>query len=363
MYGSELASPGDTPSPDPSGANRRGRVANIRHIAFVTPGNYAEDDPGAGLEAALRLFEIGEALGFESAWVRSRHLERAISSAATFLAAASQRTRRIRLGTAVIQLGYENPFRLAEDLATVDLLSKGRLEIGVSAGAATYGPLLGGRLFEGDPAGMDFSYDPALRLRDNLSGGYLGRADQLVSSPAGEHRARVQPHSPTLAQRLWYGGGSLRSAEWAGQNGFNFLISNLNHGEESDSFFETQQRHIDSFRAAWSIPTPPRIALGRVIVPTDSADASTRRLYEAFAESRHARTLAPQGARRTLFARDLVGTTEQILEQLAQDPILPQVTELRLELPYDLVLENYEQILTDFSRRIAPEIGWSVASR
>jgi alkanesulfonate monooxygenase SsuD/methylene tetrahydromethanopterin reductase-like flavin-dependent oxidoreductase (luciferase family) len=357
MHRSELALPGDTRSPDRGVSNRLGTVAAIRHIAFVTPGNYAEDDPETGLEAALRLFEKGEALGFDSAWVRSRHLERGISSAATFLAAASQRTRRIRLGTAVIQLGYENPFRLAEDLATADLLSHRRLEVGVSAGAPTYGPLLGDRLFEGDPAAMDFSYNRALRLRDNLSGGYLARTDQLVSSPAGDQRARVQPYSPTLAQRLWYGGGSLRSAEWAGRNGFNILIGNLNQREESDSFFDTQQRHIEIFRAAWSIPTLPRIALGRVIVPTDSADASTRQRYAAFAESRHARTLAPQGERRTLFARDLVGTTEQILEWLAQDPILPQVTELRLELPYDLTLEQYEQILTDFSARIAPEIG------
>jgi hypothetical protein len=130
----------------------------------------------------------------------------------------------------------------------------------------------------------------------------------------------------------------------------------LNQGEASDSFFETQRRHIEIFRAAWCIPTPPRIALGRVIVPTDSADASTRRRYAAFAESRHARTLAPQGERRILFARDLVGTTEQILEWLERDPILRQVAELRLELPYDLALEQYKQILTDLSARIAPKI-------
>jgi alkanesulfonate monooxygenase SsuD/methylene tetrahydromethanopterin reductase-like flavin-dependent oxidoreductase (luciferase family) len=357
MHRSELARPGVASSSNRGDSSRSGSVATIRHIAFVTPGNYAEDDPKTGLEAALRLFERGEALGFDSAWVRSRHLERGISSAATFLAAASQRTRRIGLGTAVIQLGYENLFRLAEDLATVDLLSNGRLEVGVSAGAPTYGPLLGDRLFEGDPAAMDFSHNRAIRLRDNLSGGHLAGADQLVSSPAGDQRARVQPHSPTLAQRLWYGGGSLRSAEWAGRNGFNILIGNLNQSEQSDSFFETQRRHIEIFRAAWSRPPPPRIALGRVIVPTDSADDSSRRRYAAFAESRHARTLAPQGERRILFARDLVGTAEQILDWLTRDPILPQVTELRLELPYDLALEQYEQILTDFSARIAPEIA------
>jgi hypothetical protein len=191
MHRGELAPPEDMHSPNRDDSSQPGRVTTIRHVAFLTPGNYPENNPESGLEAALRLFEKGEALGFDSAWVRSRHLERGISSAATFLAAASQRTQLIRLGTAVIQLGYENPFRLAEDLATVDLLSNTRLEIGVSAGPPTYGPLLGDRLFEGDPAAMDFSYNRALRLRDNLSGGDLSRTNQLVYSPAGDPRARL----------------------------------------------------------------------------------------------------------------------------------------------------------------------------
>jgi alkanesulfonate monooxygenase SsuD/methylene tetrahydromethanopterin reductase-like flavin-dependent oxidoreductase (luciferase family) len=330
----------------------------VQHIAFLTPGNYTEDDPRGGLEAALKLFETGEALGFDSAWVRSRHLERGVSSAATFLAAASQRTRQIGLGTAVIQLGYENLFRLAEDISTADLLSGERLQVGVSAGAAPYSKLLGDRLFGGEAASQDFGHERALRLRENLSGGYLAGDDQLVRSPAGDQRARLQPHSPTLSERLWYGGGSLRSAQWSGRNGFHILIGNLVQGEESDDFFDTQRKHLDTFNGAWSRSTPPRIALGRVIVPIDSADEASRRRYAAFAESRHARTLAPQGERRILYARDLVGPSDQILEWLKGDPILREVTELRLELPYDLTLEQYQQILTDFAVRIAPDLGW-----
>ena len=106
----------------------------ISRIAFLTPGNYAESAPWSGLEHTLQLFERGEQLGFDGAWVRQRHLEPAVSSAPTLLAAATQRTQRIELGCAVIQLGYENPFRLAEDLATVDVLSGGRLEPGFSVG-------------------------------------------------------------------------------------------------------------------------------------------------------------------------------------------------------------------------------------
>jgi hypothetical protein len=93
-------------------------------------------------------------------------------------------------------------------------------------------------------------------------------------------------------------------------------------------------------------------------VPTDSADATSRARYAAFAESRIARTRAPQGERRILFARDLVGPSQDILEALRRDPILPKVEELRLELPYDLTVSQHRQILTDFVERIAPEIGW-----
>lgn len=334
----------------------------ITQIDFLTPGNYPDTDPASGLETGLRLFEFGESLGFDGAWVRQRHLERGVSSAATFLAAASQRTKRIALGTAVIQMGYENPFRLAEDLASVDVLSGGRLNPGLSAGAPPYGALLGDRLFDGDPAEIDFSYARILRLRDNLRSDLIGGEDAIIASPAGPQRARLHPVAPGLTERLWYGGGSLRSAEWAGRNGFNLLIGNLNQGEGTDDFFTAQQTHLDLYRRHWNAARAPHVALGRVIVPTDSADADSRARYAAYAESRHARTLGPQGERRTLFARDLVGPSETILEALRRDPILPQVTRLRLELPYDFTEAQYRQILTDVATRIAPELGWRVAA-
>ena len=105
------------------------------------------------------------------------------------------------------------------------------------------------------------------------------------------------------------------------------------------------------------------MALGRVIVPFDSADAATRRRYSDYAAARYERTLSPQGEKRTLFARDIVGKAEEILEQLLADPILPQVKEFRLELPYEFEEEEYRQILHDFVTLIAPELGWKHPQR
>ena len=106
----------------------------LRRLGFLTIGLFDEADPRPGHESTLEIIELGERLGFDSAWVRHRHLQYGISSPVAVLAAASQRTSRIELGTAVIPLGWENPLRLAEDLATVDILSGGRLNPGVSVG-------------------------------------------------------------------------------------------------------------------------------------------------------------------------------------------------------------------------------------
>ena len=333
-----------------------GNVLSISHIGFLTPGNYPDDDPLSGLEQTLQLLGFGEELGFDSAWARQRHLEPGISSAAAFLAAATQRTSRIELGTAVIPIGYESPYRLAEDLSMVDVLSKGRLNVGLSAGRPLHADLLGSLAFDGDWQSHDFSHERVLRFAANLRGTYLGDENTFIKTPFGPQRPRLQPYAKGLIDRIWYGGGSLRSAAWAGQNGFNLLIGNVTTGEETDDFFVAQARQLETYHAAGGAER--RVALGRVIVPFDSADAATRRRYADYAAGRHERTLSPQGERRTLFARDLIGTSEQILELLYADPILPHVHELRLELPYEFEHDEYRQILQDFVIRIAPELGW-----
>lgn len=332
----------------------------ISHIAFLTPGNYADDAPARGLEETLALFELAETLGFNGAWVRQRHLEHGISSASTFLAAATQRTRRIELGSAVIQMGYESPFRLAEDLLTVDVLSGGRLNVGLSAGRPNHLDLIGPAIFYDDWRGQDFSYGRVQRLRDNISAGYLGDENTTIISPGNVQRPRLHPQSPGLVNRLWYGGGSLRSASWAAANGFNLLIGNLTSGEHTDDYYQAQLSQIAAYRQHWPAGEArrPRIAAGRVIVPTDGADALTRKRYAQFAADRYPRTLAPQGDRRTLFSTDIVGSAAEILDRLHQDPVLREVDELRLELPYEFSASEYRQILTDFATLIAPQLGW-----
>ena len=326
-------------------------LSHIDHLAFLVPGNYDDHDPGRGLADTLGLIELGERLGYDSAWVRQRHLERGISSAATVLAAASQRTTRIGLGTAVIQLGYENPFRLAEDLSTVDVLSGGRLQVGVSVGPPPFAHLIAG--FTDPSPDADYGHARAERLARALSGEPLA-SETLSGNAAGKQVPRLRPHAAGLTDRLWYGGGSQASVSWAARAGFNLLTGNIVSGEETDDFATAQTALIVRFRGAWAHGRSPRVALGRVVLPTDGATPAKRGLYRDFAASRQERTLAPQGPKRTLFRPDIVGTDAEIMAELSRDPVLPLVSELRLELPYEFESQDYAQLLTAFARLAAP---------
>src|SRR6202142_1552424 len=133
----------------------------LERLGFLTIGLFDGDNPGPGHQTTLEIIELGERLGFDSAWVRDRHLQYGISSPVAVLAAASQRTRRIELGTAVIPLGWENPLRLAEDLGTVDVLSGGRLNPGVSVGPP---------LYPDTADAEDFSYERVSRLLRFVAG-------------------------------------------------------------------------------------------------------------------------------------------------------------------------------------------------
>src|SRR5215210_4217615 len=142
----------------------------LEKLGFLTIGSFDAADPAAGHRTTLEVIELGERLGFDSAWVRHRHLQYGISSPVAVLAAASQRTRRIDLGTAVIPLGWENPLRLAEDLATVDVLSGGRLNPGLSVGPPMRWDDVRASLYPDTADAEDFSYGRVERLLRFVAG-------------------------------------------------------------------------------------------------------------------------------------------------------------------------------------------------
>lgn len=350
----------------------------LRRLGFLTIGLFDPADPAKGHESTLGVIELGEQLGFDSAWVRHRHLQHGISSPVAVLAAATQRTSRIELGTAVIPLGWENPLRLAEDLATVDILSGGRLNPGLSVGPPMHFDTVKSALYPDTAEAEDFSYARVRRLLDFVRGepvtDFSGVEGFEVFSD------RVQPHSPGLGRRLWYGGASLRSAQWAGENGMNFLTSSVVKAEDPENaadfadsadlagfadfadFAAIQLSHIRTFRAHHPDGERARVSQGLVVIPTDSATAEQRAKYAEYARKRLPRTATPQGPARMLFSPDFVGPSDQLADTLHAHVAFREISEVAFALPFTFEHADYVQILTDLATKLGPALGWQPRS-
>jgi alkanesulfonate monooxygenase SsuD/methylene tetrahydromethanopterin reductase-like flavin-dependent oxidoreductase (luciferase family) len=334
----------------------------LEQLGFLTIGLFDAADPGPGHESVLEVIELGEQLGFDSAWLRHRHLQYGISSPMAVLAAATQRTSRIDLGTAVTPLGWENPLRLAEDLATVDILSSGRLNPGVSVGEPRNFEHFKASLYPDSAETENFTYERVERLLRAVEG-------QPVSTFHGVQgietfSERVEPHSPGLRSRMWYGGASLRSARWAGLNGLNFLSSSVVQaetpdGEEVPTFAEIQRSQIETFRSAHPDGDKARASQGLVVIPTDRASRTQKEKYQAYVDARTPRTATPQGPARMMFARDVIGSSQQIADALYADPGFREVQEVVFALPFSFEHEDYVQIITDIAERLGPALGWT----
>ncbi|MEV7026671.1 LLM class flavin-dependent oxidoreductase, partial [Kitasatospora sp. NPDC093558] len=256
----------------------------------------------------------------------------------------------------------EPGLRLAVDLATVDVLSGGRLNAGFSVVPPGHYDQVRGALYPDTGDHEDFGPGRARRLLDLVRGepasGFAGTEGFEVYSQ------RVQPHSPGLAARLWYGAAGLRSARWAGENGLNLLISNVvkpQEEAESYEFAAIQLAHIRAFRAAHPDGERARVSQGLVVIPTDSATPAQRAKYEAYATARTPRTATPQGPARLLFERDLVGPTDELVERLHAHASFREIDEVAFALPFTFAPEDYVQILTDLATRLGPALGWKPA--
>jgi alkanesulfonate monooxygenase SsuD/methylene tetrahydromethanopterin reductase-like flavin-dependent oxidoreductase (luciferase family) len=333
------------------------RGVPLRRLGFLTIGQFDAADPVPGHERTLRLIEYAEELGFDNVWVRQRHLQPGISSPVAVLAAASQRTNRIALGTAVIPLGFENPLRLAEDLATIDILSGGRLNPGVSVGTPLLYDEFKMALYPETHDLENFSKDRVLRLLACLRGDPVSHFEGTI----GQDRffREVQPHSAGLADRVWYGGGRL-SAEWAGSHGLNYLTANLvsTEGTTARDFATIQAEQIDMYRSNHPVPESARVSQGLVVVPTDSASPEQVARYRAYAADRFERTLQPQGPRGMVISPDYVGTSDELADMLYAHSGFQRVDEVAFALPFNFAEDDYVQIITDIATELGPRLGW-----
>lgn len=331
----------------------------LKTVGFTHLVPFDRENPRQGHEEALELFEYAEELGLDSGWVRTRHLQHGLSSPAVLFGALSQRTSRIQLGNAVIPMAFENPFRLAEDLATADVLTGGRVLPGVSAQRPSFDDDVNALVHGDGWAHEDYSYARVERLKKFLSGDPVREVPAYEGVGGDFDSDRVEPHSPGLSERIWYGGGSLRSAAWAGSAGLNYLVSNISSYENEVFDFATAQRaQIDAFRAAHPLGEAARATVARVVVPLDGTSAAQRDKYLAYVEARTPRTKEVFGGH-MLIAPDIIGTTEEIVRTIQDDVAFQAGDDYLFQLPFELELADWKHILAQVAHEIAPRLGWS----
>ncbi len=313
------------------------------------------------LVQTVELAVAAEELGVDGAFVRVHHFARQLSAPFPLLSAIGVRTKRIEIGTAVIDMRYENPLYMAEEAAVADLLSDGRLQLGVSRGS----PEAAYRGFESlgyaPPEDMDdgeYARAKVALFRAAIAGAGVAPAD------AGGHPSAqmlpIEPQSPSLPERIWWGSGTRETAAWAGEQGMNLMSSTLLLEDTSVPFDELQAEQIAVFRKAWDAAghaRTPRVSVSRSVLPVTSD--LDRRLFGRDAGADQVGWLDGALAR---FGRSYTGEPDVIAAELAQDAAVAAADTLLLTVPNQLGVEYNAGLLETIVRDIGPAIGWSPAA-
>lgn len=318
-------------------------------------------DPLRVYQETLELFTAADELGFDVGWLAQHHFQEVVGrlpSLFPFLAAAAQCTRRIRLGTAVIVLPFDNPLRVAEDAAFVDVLSGGRLELGIGSG--------------GSPAEFQaFGVDVEQRLNLTTNGVKVIQC-ALRGEPLGGGELRMQPVAPGLSERVWQSGQTLLGAQHVAQGGMGLLLSRSIIGDGGDEPTDHQQLPVvEAYKAAWqALNAKPRVGMSRGIYPASDKRTALGELREDVMRVVNSSAGGGRFVRdKTLedYCRRLhifYGHPEEIAVGLRGDGIFPHATDLILQFaPVIPSLDRAINILEQIATEIAPALGWQPKSR
>jgi alkanesulfonate monooxygenase SsuD/methylene tetrahydromethanopterin reductase-like flavin-dependent oxidoreductase (luciferase family) len=332
-------------------------MTSSKKIGFLSfgawhPGGGLTHTGGDALRQTVELAIAAEEIGIDGAFVRVHHFARQLASPFPLLAAIGVRTSRIEIGTGVIDMRYENPLYMAETAAAADLLADGRLQLGISRSPEPAwhwrrGLWLFGRLRRG-------ASETAL-FRAAIAGAGVVAAD--AGGRPGTAMLPVQPQSPGLADRIWWGSGSRETAVWAGEQGMNLMSSTLLLENTQVPFDQLQAEQIELFREAWSRADhtrEPRVSVSRSVIPiTSDLD---RRLFGADANEDQVGWLDGAISR---FGRSYTGEPDQIADDLAKDAAVQAADTVLLTVPSQLGVDYNAAMLETIAREIAPALGWS----
>jgi alkanesulfonate monooxygenase SsuD/methylene tetrahydromethanopterin reductase-like flavin-dependent oxidoreductase (luciferase family) len=338
-------------------------AAPRKRIGFLSFGHWQPADwslTRTARDAHLQTVELAiaaEELGIDGAFVRVHHFARQLASPFPLLAAIGVRTTRIEIGTAVIDMRYENPLYMAEEAAAADLLSGGRLQLGIGRGSPEPAYRGADAFGYAPPEGMsdaEVSRRKTKLFRAAIAGAGVAHAD--AGGFPGPATLPIQPLSPGLAERIWWGSGTRGTAPWVAEQGMNLMSSTLLLEDTSVPFDELQAEQIGLFRQAWAAAghkRTPRVSVSRSVIPiTSDLD---RRLFGGDANADQVGYLDGAIAR---FGRTYTGEPDVIATELAQDVAVAVADTLLLTVPNQLGVEYNARLLETIAHDVAPAIGW-----
>ncbi|HEX7739788.1 MAG TPA: LLM class flavin-dependent oxidoreductase [Marmoricola sp.] len=339
-------------------------MKNIGFLSFGhwNPSPHSQTRTAADtLTQSIELAVAAEELGVDGAYFRVHHFARQLASPFPLLAAIGARTNRIEIGTGVIDMRYENPLYMAEDAGAADLISGGRLQLGISRGSPE-SVIDGFRYFgfdpgEDDPSGAQMGRTHAEVLLQVLTGEGFAQPNPrpMFANPPG--LLRPEPHSEGLRDRIWWGAGSDSTARWAAELGMNLMSSTLKEDESGEPFHVQQRKQIDAFREAWKAAgheREPRVSVSRSIFAlTNDMD----RAY--FGQDRNSQDQVGQiDDFQAIFGRSYAAEPDQLVEQLRGDEAIAAADTLLLTVPNQLGVDYNAHVLESILTHVAPALGW-----
>ena len=338
----------------------------MKRIGFLSFGHWTPSPHSQARSASdvllqsIDLAVAAEELGADGAYFRVHHFANQLSSPFPLLAAIGAKTTKIEIGTGVIDMRYENPLYMAEDAGSADLISGGRLQLGISRGSPEQ-VIDGFRYFGFEPAegtdAADMAREHARVFLDVLRGQGFAEPNPrpMFANPPG--LLRVEPHSPGLRDRIWWGAGTRKTAEWTAEQGLNLMSSTLISEDTGVPFHQLQAEQIERFRTAWAEAghaRVPRVSVSRSIFPI--VNDVDRTYFGSERNSEDQVGYIDGGKAR--FGKTYAGEPEKLIKQLADDEAIAAADTLLLTIPNQLGVDYCAHVLDSLLRYVAPELGW-----
>jgi alkanesulfonate monooxygenase SsuD/methylene tetrahydromethanopterin reductase-like flavin-dependent oxidoreductase (luciferase family) len=337
-----------------------------KKIGFLSFGHWSPSTQSRTRSAADALLQsidlavAAEELGADGAFFRVHHFARQLGSPFPLLSAVGARTRRIEIGTAVIDMRYENPMYMAEDAGAADIIAGGRLQLGISRGSPEQ-VIDGWRYFGYQPAEGETDADMARRhaevFLDVLRGQGFARPNPQPMFPNPPGLLRVEPHSEGLRERVWWGAATNATAEWAAKQGMHLQSSTLKFDESGKPFHIQQAEQIRAYRAAWTATghaRTPRVSVSRSIFAL--VDDRDRAYFGGNRDEDHFGYIEPE--KRAIFGRSYADEPDVLIKELAKDEAIVEADTLLLTVPNQLGVDYNAHVIEAILKHVAPGLGW-----